>query len=120
MSVIDDIRQAIADSPKLDAGVKSIVSDFLQAAGPSLEALAPGVVHNILNSFATGDGAAATAAVTEALSEDQVATTLGSVEQQMQVAVAARAAQAAAASATMAALQNAALTVVSRLLISAL
>ena len=120
MSVIDDIRQAIADSPKLDAGVKSIVSDFLQAAGPSLETLAPTVVSDILNSFASGDGAAATAAISDTLSEDQVASTLGSVEQQMQTAVNQRTTQVAATRATVAALQNAALTVLSRLLISAL
>jgi hypothetical protein len=120
MSIIDDLRQAIAASPKLDAGAKSIVSEFLQTAGPSLETLAPAVVNDILNSFASGNGAAATAAISDTLSEDQVASTLGGIEQQMQTALAERTAQVAATRATTAALQTAALTVLSRLLISAL
>ncbi len=120
MSVLDDIRQAVADSQKLDAGVKSVVTEFLQAAGPALETLAPAVVRDVLSKFAAGDGGAATASVADALSADQVAATLGALEPQMQDEVDQRATQVAASRETMAALQSAAISVVAKLLISAL
>jgi hypothetical protein len=120
MSVLDDIRQAVADSQKLDAGVKSVVTEFLEAAGPAIETLAPAVVRDILSGFAAGDGSAATTSVAGALSADEIAATLGTLEPQMQSEVDQRTAQVAAARATMAALQNAAISVLAKLLISAL
>jgi hypothetical protein len=120
MSVLDDIRQAVAASKKLDAGVKTVVTEFLQAAGPALETLAPAVVRDVLSKFAAGDGASAAASVADALSADRVAATLGSLEPEMQHEVDQRAAHVAATRETMAALQSAAISVVAKLLISAL
>ena len=46
MSALDDIRRSVAESQKLDAGVKLVVTAFLQAAGPAAaETLAPTVVR---------------------------------------------------------------------------
>ena len=120
MSVLDDFQQAVADSQKLDAGVKSVVTDFLQAAGPAIETLAPAVVRDILGRFAEGDGTAATTSVAGTLSADQVASTLGALDQQMQSEVDQRATQVAAERQTMAALQSAAISVLARILISAI
>ena len=120
MSVLDDIRQAVADSQNLDAGAKSVVTDFLQAAGPALETLTPAAVQDVLGKFATGDSPAAAMSVAGALSADQIASTLGTLEQEMQSEVDQRAAQVAAARQTMAAIQNAAISVLARLLISAI
>ena len=120
MSVLDDIRLAVVNSQKLDAGVKSVVTDFLQAAGPSLETLAPSVLRDILDEFASGDGSAAATNVAATLSADQVDSTLGTLEQQMQSEVDQRAMQVAASRETMAALQNAAISVLAKLLMSAL
>ena len=121
MSVLDDIRQAVADSQKLDAGAKSVVTDFLQAAGPAMETLTPAAVQDILGRFADGrQCTAATTSVAGALSADQVASTLGTLEQQMQSEVDQRAAQVAAERQTMAAIQNAAISVLARILISAI
>jgi hypothetical protein len=120
MSVLDDIRQAVAVSEKMDAGVKSLVTDFLQAAGPALGTLAPAVVQEVLSKFAAGDGASAAASVADALSADQVAATLASLEPEMQHEVDQRAVQVAAEKQTMAAMQNAAISVIAKLLISAL
>jgi hypothetical protein len=120
MSVLDDIQQAVAGSQKLDAGVKSVVTEFLQAAGPALETLAPAAVRDILNQFASGDSSSAAAGVADSLSEDQVASTIGTLEQQMQSEVNQRATQVTAQRETMAALQNAAISVLAKLLISVL
>jgi hypothetical protein len=120
MSVLDDILQAVADSQKLDAGVKTVVAEFLEAARPALETLAPAVLRDVLSKFAAGDGATGAASVAETLSADQVDSTLGALEQQMQSEVDRRAAQVEAARETMAALQNAAISVLARLLVSAL
>ena len=106
MSVLDDIRQAVADSQKLDAGAKSVVTAFLQAAGPALETLAPAVVRDLLSDFAAGDGASAAAGVADAFSADEVATTLGALEPQMESEVSQRGGQVAASEATMAAAQK--------------
>ena len=120
MSVIDDIRQAVASSTKLESGVKTVLGDFLEIAGPALETLGPTVVQEILNHFATGESAAATATVANALSGQQVVSTLDVVDRQMNEQVAQRTAQVAASRATMAAVESAAISVLARLLTSAL
>jgi hypothetical protein len=120
MSIIDDIRQAVGNSTKLDAGTKTILTDFLQNAGPALESLAPDVVKEIINNFAAGNGTAAITTVADGMSEEQVAAALEGIDQQMSAAVDARTAQVTAAHTAMTAVANAALSVLARLLISAL
>jgi len=120
MSVLDDILQAVSTSTKLDAGTKSVLTQFLQDAGPALATLAPGVVQDVMASFAAGDSASAITPLSNAMTEEQVIAALGTTEQQMDAAVDQRATQVAAARATLAAVENAAVSVLARLLISAL
>jgi uncharacterized membrane protein len=120
MSVIDEIRQAVAGSTKLESGVKTVLGDFLEIAEPALETLGPSVVKEIMGSFATGDGATAVGAVADGMTEGEVVAALGGVEQEMSAEVTQRSAEVAASRATMAAVQSAAVSVLARLLISAL
>lgn len=119
MSVLEDIRQAVANSTTLEAGVKSVVTDFLQAAGPAIETLAPEVVRGLMSKLAAGDSSA-TGGVAQTLSAEQVDATLGTLEQQMQREVDQRATQVAAERQMIAALQSAAVSVLAKLLISAI
>src|SRR5579884_2753770 len=119
MSVIDQILQSVTTSTRLNPEVKSVLSEFLQSAGPALETLAPEVIQDIIAGFATGNGAAV-APLAESMTEDQVVAALGAAGQEMNAEADQRATREAAAKATLSAIESAAAAVLARLLISVL
>ena len=124
MSVTDDILAAVAAAPRLDASTKAILADFVRASQPILDGLAPAAVGAVMSALgdraANGGDEAALAAITEGLDGAEVVAALTETESEMSAAADARAAAAATSRAAIAALGQAALTIVARLLVSAL
>ena len=120
MSITDDIVAAVAVSTKLDAGTKSIVTEFLQAIGPAVGVLAPEALKEIFAGFAVGDPSSAVGALANSLNEEQVVAALETTRQEMDSEVDERATQVAAAKVATTAFETAALSILSRLVISAL
>jgi hypothetical protein len=120
MGITDDIVAAVAASTKLDVGTKSIVTEFLQAIGPAVGVLAPEALKEVLAGFAGGDATASVTALANSLNAEQVTAALDATQQEMNAEVDQRATQVAAAQAATGALETAALSILSRLVISAL
>jgi hypothetical protein len=120
MSVVDDIVQAVSVSTKLDATLKSVLTEFVQTAGPAIAALAPSVVQELIANFAAGDSAAAIGPLSGALTPEQVVSFLGVTAQEMAAEADAAAQKAAAAQAAISAIEQAAVSVLAKLLISAI
>ena len=120
MSVVDDIVQAVSASTKLDATMKSVLTEFVQMAGPAIAALAPSVVQELIGNFAAGDSAAAIGPLSSSLTPEQVVNFLGATETEMSAEVDLRAQQIAAAQSAVSAIEQAAVSVLAKLLISAI
>ncbi len=117
MAVIDEILTAVNASTKLDTSTKSILAEFLQTAGPAIAALAPTEFNALIARFANGDTLPAASADA---APHQIVTLLDATQQAMDTELQQRAAQTAATHAAVSALQNAAISILSKLVIAAL
>jgi ABC-type Fe2+-enterobactin transport system substrate-binding protein len=120
MSLVDDIVQAVGASTKLDATMKSVLTEFVQTAGPAIAALTPSVVQELIGNFAAGDSAAAIGPLSSALTPEQVVNFLGATQQEMSAELDTRTQQVAAAHAAVSSIEQAAVSVLAKLLISAI
>ena len=118
MGVVDQLVSTVQASQKMDQGKKEVVVAFLQAAGPTLEALGSDGFSAVVASLAQGNTAAG--AVAANLSAAQLASLLEVTEQQMNVLAAAHGAEVKAAQAAIAQLESAALMAVARAILGAI
>jgi hypothetical protein len=120
MSAIDEITQAIGASTKLDTGTKTLLTEFLQTTGPALSAVAAESLNDLLQAIAGGDAGKAATIVSAALSPEQIVSVLDASQQQMQALLAKPAASTVAAQGVLEGLGNLAMSLVAKLIISAL
>ncbi len=110
MSVMDEIVQAVNGSTKLDATLKSVLTEFLQAVEPAIATLVPTELQALLAHFASGNTTAVAAPLAGARAA-QVVTLLDGTQQAMNDEVAAHTQEVAAKHAVIAAIQNAAVSI---------
>ena len=120
MSALDELVGAVQGSEKIDAGTKVVITAFLQGAGPAMGTLTPEVLRNVMQQLTCNNREAAMAAIADSLTQEQVVMLLGVTQRGMAAAADAKVSSKAAVNAIFDALNQAALTAVTRAIISAL
>ncbi len=118
MGVVDQLVTAVNAAEQMDAGKKEVVVAFLQAAGPTLEALGTDGFSAVMGAVASGSDVAD--AVAANLDAAEVAALLEATEQEMSAVAADHGAEVKAAQNAVAQLEAAALLAVAQAVAGAL
>ncbi|MCL2640318.1 MAG: hypothetical protein FWD53_05690 [Phycisphaerales bacterium] len=120
MSALEELVEAVQGSEKIDAGAKAVIVAFLEGAGPAVGTLTPTVLRNVMQQLTYNNREAAMASITDSLTQEQVVLLLGVTQRGMAAAADAKVSSKAAVNAIFDAMSQAALTAVTRAIISAL
>jgi hypothetical protein len=116
MTWTEQLLDAVENSGA-EPGKKAVAKEFLQAAGPIVEALGPSVFDELMRAAAGGN---VPAAIAETLNASQVAALVAQMEVQLGAMVEQHAAEKEAWKSAMAGLEQAALGAVARVVIAVL
>ena len=120
MSWIDDLGQAIATSPKIDASMRDLLGEFLASNRAVLEQLGPALGDAFFRTLSDSGPTAAWGLVAQSLTPAQVAAMLDAAEHDMAALAGTRAGQSDAARQLVEAIAQTALGLVVRALLAAL
>lgn len=120
MDAMADILAAVQSSKKLDETAKTFIAGFLEAGGGAVAGLAPTVVRDLMAALAGAGNDAATATLASQMSAAQLPDAITGAAQEMAALADERARQAAASRAVVAALGQAALSVLAKAVVAAL
>jgi hypothetical protein len=120
MSWVDDLGQAVAASPKIDASMRDLLGTFLQSNRSTLEQLGPALGDAFFRTLSDQGPAAAWEIVAQSLAPAQVVSMLEAAQRDMAALADARTAQADAARQLVNSIAETALLLIVRALLAAL